>query len=154
MGTKKAIDRIVEATIYLQSESRRLAKDQCAIHGITATQLNVLKLLVEIGELSLSELSKKMAAKNSTITGIIDRMVAAELVVREQSPTDRRVWMIRIAERGSAIASQVDVAPWDLLRNSLTALPKTELSQLIRILDKVARNVEEAVRAADKESEA
>src|SRR3989442_15165446 len=89
---KSAIDRIVEAAIYLQSESRRLAKEQCARHGITATQLNVLKLLETVGDISLSELSKQMAATNSTITGIIDRMVAANLVAREQSTTDRRVW--------------------------------------------------------------
>lgn len=154
MGNNKAIDRIIEAAIYLQSESRRLAKDQCSVHGITATQLNVLKLLVEIGELSLTALSRKMAAKNSTITGIIDRMVAAELVVREQSPSDRRVWMIRIADRGREIAGQVHVAPWDLLRDSLGSLPKQELSQLISILNKVAIHVETAVRDADVKGEA
>src|SRR5213594_4186732 len=86
---KTAIDRIVGTAIYLQSESRRLAKEQCARHGITATQLNVLKLLQTVGDLSLSELSKQMAATNSTVTGIIDRMVEAKLVAREQSSEDR-----------------------------------------------------------------
>jgi DNA-binding MarR family transcriptional regulator len=144
-----AIDRIVETAIFLQAESRRLAKEQCALHGITATQLNVLKLLIEIGDLSLSELGKKMAARNSTITGIIDRMVAADLVVREQSPDDRRVWKIRLTERGREIAEKVDVAPWDLLRQALHSLPKSELEQLIRILTTVAGHVESAVRSVD-----
>src|SRR5258706_1094732 len=80
---KSSIDRIVETAIYLQSESRRLAKEQCARLGITATQLNVLKLLHTVGDLSLSELSKQMAATNSTITGIIDRMVSANVVARK-----------------------------------------------------------------------
>jgi DNA-binding MarR family transcriptional regulator len=97
---KQAIDRIVETAIYLQAESRRLAREQCAKHGITATQLNVLKLLEGIGDLSLSELSRRMAAKNSTVTGIIDRMVAADLVTREQSTEDRRVWKIRMTDTG------------------------------------------------------
>jgi hypothetical protein len=71
------IDLIVETVIYLESESRRLARDACQRVGITATQLNVLKLLEEIGELSLSELSRRLAAQNSSVTGIVDRMVQA-----------------------------------------------------------------------------
>lgn len=153
MAKTQTIDRIVETAIYLQSESRRLAKEQCALHNITATQLNVLKLLVEIGDLSLSELSKKMAARNSTITGIVDRMVAAELVSREQNPNDRRVWMIRLTAKGRGIAEQVDMAPWDLLRNSLHALPKQELAQLIAILAKLSTHVEKAVRNAEQGNE-
>src|SRR5437762_13483161 len=93
---KSAVDRIVETVIYLQTESRRLAREQCARHGITATQLNVLKLLQTVGDLSLSELSRRMSATNSTVTGIVDRMVEARLVAREQSTEDRRVWRIRL----------------------------------------------------------
>ena len=144
MGKKRRIDRIVETAIYLQSETRRLAKEQCVVHGITATQLAVIKLLMEIGDLSLSELSKKMAARNSTITGIVDRMVSADLVQRARSPDDGRVWMIQLTDRGRHIATQVDVAPWDLLRNSLTALSQTEVNQLIRLLGKLATHVEQA----------
>ncbi|RMH41477.1 MAG: MarR family transcriptional regulator [Deltaproteobacteria bacterium] len=145
-----AIGFIVETAIYLQAESRRLAKEQCARHGITATQLNVLKLLAEIGDLSLSELSRRMAAQNSTVTGIVDRMVAADLVVREQSAEDRRVWRIKLTPKGRDIAARIDVAPWDLLRNALESLSPAEQRQLVKLLNKVAAHVEAAVAAADQ----
>ncbi len=144
------VGRIVEAAVYLQAEGRRLAKEQCAQHGITATQLNVLKLLQEIDGLSLSEVSKRMAAKNSTVTGIVDRMCAAGLVVREQSADDRRVWRILLTDRGRDIAEAVDMAPWDLLRSALHALPHEDLDTLVSILMKVAAHVEDAVSAADQ----
>lgn len=140
---------LVETAIYLQAESRRLAKEQCARFGITATQLNVLKLLQEIGALSSSELSRRLAAQNSTVTGIVDRMAAAGLVQREQSADDRRVWKIKLTERGREIAERIEVAPWDLLRSALTALPPNELAQLIRILTKIASHVEHAVADAE-----
>jgi len=151
-GTPPAIDRIVETAVYLQTESRRLAREQCARHGITATQLNVLKLLEAVGELSLSELSRRMAAKNSTVTGIIDRMSAAGLVVREQSAEDRRVWKIRMTSEGRAIARRIEVAPWDLLRSALLALEPAELDRLIATLTKVAAHVERAVANAEGEA--
>ena len=138
---KAAIDRVIETAIYLQTESRRLAREQCAKHGITATQLNVLKLLQTVGDLSLSELSKKMSATNSTITGIVDRMVEAKLVAREQSSEDRRVWKIRLLAEGKALAKKVEVAPWEILREAVMALPPAEADQLIQTLLKVAEHV-------------
>jgi MarR family transcriptional regulator, organic hydroperoxide resistance regulator len=145
LADKAAIDRIVETAIYLQAESRRIAKDQCARHGITATQLNALKLMQKVGDLSLSELSRRMSATNSSITGIVDRMVAAGLVAREQSATDRRVWKIRLTPEGRALARKIDVAPWEILQTALVALPPAELEQLIKTLSKVVDHIEQVV---------
>jgi MarR family transcriptional regulator, organic hydroperoxide resistance regulator len=142
---KVAIDRIVETAIYLQTESRRLAREQCARYGITATQLNVLKLLQTVGDLSLSELSKKMSATNSTVTGIVDRMVDAGLVLREQSAEDRRVWRIRLTADGKGLAKKVEVAPWEILQTAVRALPPAELDQLIQTLLKIADHVGKTV---------
>lgn len=153
---KSSIDRIIETAIYLQTEARRLAKEQSARHGITATQLNVIKLLLTVGDLSLSELSEKMAATNSTVTGIVDRMVAANLVAREQSTKDRRVWRIRLTPEGRALARKVDVAPWEILQKALFALPPAELEALIKTLVKIVDHVEADVerRAAVDQKDA
>lgn len=142
---KAAIDRIVETGVWLQAESRRLAKEQCAKHGITATQLNALKLLQSVGDISLSELSRKMSAGNSAITGLVDRMVEAGLVAREQSAEDRRVWKIRLTAEGRAMAKKVDVAPWEILQTALMALPPAKLEQLIETLLEVADHIEDVV---------
>jgi len=148
----KDIDRIVETAIYLQAESRRLARLQCARHNITATQLNVLKLLQQIGDLSLSQLSRRLASKNSTLTGIVDRMESAQLVHRQQSTQDRRVWNISLAPRGKKIAEDIEVAPWDLLRAALKALPQGEKETLITTLNKIANHVSDAVSMKTNES--
>lgn len=147
---KAALDRIVETAIYLQSESRRLAKEQCAKHGITATQLNALKLLQSVGDLSLSELSAKMSATNSAVTGLVDRMVEAKLVTREQSAVDRRVWKIRLTPEGRTLARKVEVAPWEILQRAVMALPPAELEQLIKTLLKVADHIEQVVGGNDE----
>jgi len=146
--SKSALDRIVETAVWLQSESVRAARDQCARHGITATQLNVLKLLQTVGDISLSELSRKMAATNSSITGIVDRMVEANLVAREQSAEDRRVWKIKLTAEGRAMAKKVDVAPWEILRGAIAALPPQELQQLTQTLLKVVDHIERSMAGA------
>jgi len=144
------VDLIVETVIYLQTESRRLAREECGRLGVTATQLNVLKLLEEIGALSLSELSRRIAAQNSTVTGIVDRMVEAGLVERVQSEKDRRVWQIRATDKGNAVAREARVAPWDLLRSAYGALRAGEREQLVAILRKMAAHVSKEAQSVSR----
>jgi MarR family transcriptional regulator, organic hydroperoxide resistance regulator len=138
---KEQLDRIVEAIIFLNTESRRLARESCAKFGITATQLNVIKMLDEIGDLSLSRLSSVIGANNSTVTGIVDRMERDGLVKREHSDDDRRVWMIRLTERGKKLARDIDIAPWHALRDAVMQLEEKERERLLSILSKVAAEV-------------
>jgi DNA-binding MarR family transcriptional regulator len=144
------LDLIVETVIYLESESRRLARSQSARLGITATQLNVLQLLAEIGSLSLSELSRRLAAQNSSVSGLVDRMVQAGLIAREQSADDRRVWRIRLSEAGLEMARSAEVAPWGILRRALATLDGREKDQLVAILQKVAGHVAREVNLEER----
>ena len=131
--------------IYLQTEGRRIAREEGQKLGISPTQLNVVKMLDEVGDLSLSELGRRIAAQNSTVTGIVDRMVGAGLVVREQSAEDRRVWRIRLTDKGRQIARKISVAPWDLLRRALAALGEKDKQTLVAVLGKVAAHISREV---------
>lgn len=139
---KEDLDRIVETIIYLVTESRRLSKEEATRVGVTPTQLSVLKLLHEIGDLSLGKLSKEIRAHNSTVTGIVDRMEAAGLVERARSDEDRRVWIIRLTAAGRKAAAKAKVSPWDVLRQALGELPPGDQEQLTTILRKLAVNVQ------------
>ncbi len=143
---KEDLDRIVETIIYLVTESRRLSKEEAGRYGVTPTQLSVLKLLQEIGDLSLGSLSKEIKAHNSTVTGIVDRMEAAGLVERVRSGDDRRVWIIRLTAAGRKVAERARVSPWDLLRQALAELSSGDQEKLMGLMRKVALNVQSAVQ--------
>jgi MarR family transcriptional regulator, organic hydroperoxide resistance regulator len=152
---KEDLDRIVETIIYLVTESRRLSKEEATQYGVTPTQLSVLKLLYEIGDLSLGSLSKEIRAHNSTVTGIVDRMEAAGLVERARSDEDRRVWIIRLTTAGRKVAERARVSPWDVLHNALLELSPSDQEKLMSIMRKVAQHVQSAVaqpRKAAKEN--
>jgi DNA-binding MarR family transcriptional regulator len=145
---KGDLDAIVEAVLYLYTESRRLTKEIAARHGLTGPQLTVVKMLEALGELPLSRLSEKIRAQNSTVTGIVDRMEREGLVVRARSASDRRVVHIQLTAKGAALAREVQVEPMDIFREALTALSAEEARSLLRALRKVARRVEQQVEAA------
>lgn len=138
---KIALDRIVEAIVYLQTEGRRLARERAADYGLTPTQLSVVKGLETVGDLSLSALSERIRANNSTVTGIVDRMERDGLVRRERDVRDRRVWMIRLTDRGRRVAQKVDGTPWEILKQAVFSLSAGEQAQLIGVMEKLARFV-------------
>jgi len=143
---KMQVDRIVEAIIYLYTEARRLTKDQAARHGLTGPQLSVAKILEDIGDLSLSELSERINAQNSTVTGIVDRMEREGLVERKRSSDDRRVVHIRLTKKGNELARSMKFEPFEIFKNAFEqALTREELGQLLQLLDKLATNVRKQV---------
>jgi DNA-binding MarR family transcriptional regulator len=143
---KAEVDQILEAIIYLYTESRRITKELARRAELTGPQLTVVKLLETVGDLSLSDLSDRIRAQNSTVTGIVDRMEREGLVVRERSKEDRRVVIIRLTDKGLRLARDIPVEPMEVFRGALASLSNAEMRELLRILTKIARRVQSIVR--------
>jgi len=151
--TRPEVDAIVETIIYLYTESRRLTKGMAREVGLTGPQLTVIKLLETFENLSLSSLSERIRAQNSTVTGIIDRMEREGLVRRERSTTDRRVVHIRLSDKGQKLAQKIQVEPMEIFRGALGSLSAAEMRELLKILTKIARRVQSIVkREVDKDA--
>jgi DNA-binding MarR family transcriptional regulator len=147
---KRDVDAIVETVVYLYTESRRLTKGIAREVGLTGPQLTVIKLLETFGDLSLSSLSERIRAQNSTVTGIIDRMEREELVMRERSTADRRVVLIKLTPKGRQLARSIEVQPMEIFGGALAALSAEDVGHLVRILGKLQRWVR--ARVAEGES--
>jgi DNA-binding MarR family transcriptional regulator len=143
---KPEVDSILEAIVYLYTESRRVTKEVARRADLTGPQLTVLKVLEGLGDLSLSELSERIRAQNSTVTGIIDRMEREGLVVRARSTEDRRVVHIQLTDKGARIAREIAVEPMEVFRSALESLSAGEMRDLLRILTKIAQRVQGIVK--------
>lgn len=146
-AVRPEVDQVVETIIYLYTESRRLTKGIAREVGLTGPQLTVLKLLETFQDLSLSSLSERIRAQNSTVTGIIDRMEREGLVGRERSKSDRRVVHIKLTEKGAKLAREIRVEPLEIFRSALTSLTAADLKDLLRILMKLQKKVLARVEA-------
>jgi DNA-binding MarR family transcriptional regulator len=142
---KAEVDEILEAVIYLYTESRRITKDLARRADLTGPQLTVVKMLETVGDLSLSDLSDRIRAQNSTVTGIIDRMEREGLVVRARSTEDKRVVHIKLTEKGGRIAREIPVEPMEIFRSALGGLTAGDTRDLLRILTKLAKRVKTIV---------
>jgi len=105
-------------------------------HGITPTQYNVLRILRGAGEKGLcrGEVMERMIARVPDGTRLLDRMEAADLIVRERSDEDRRFVTTRVTEEGLGVLAALDEAILEVHQRQFTGLDEKGLRELIELL--------------------
>lgn len=75
--------------------------------GLTATEFKSLRLLEQLGPLSLTALAQEAGLQLSTMSGLVDKLAAADLVVRKRDPSDGRRMLLAASPRAAARASSL-----------------------------------------------
>jgi DNA-binding MarR family transcriptional regulator len=115
--------------------------------GLTPSQYNVLRILRGEGQpLPILEVADRMLTSAPGITGLIDRLEAMGLLVRERSTEDRRVVYVAITPRGIDLLAKLDEPVIALHKRLMGHLGTAELRELIRLLDKAREPLDEAGR--------
>lgn len=106
---------------------------------VTVQQYNVLRILRGAGTEGLPtlEIAERMIEQAPGITRLLDRLEAKGLVSRERCPTDRRQVTCRIAKPGLTLLAALDPIVDALDDSMLGNLTRTELRQLIHLLDRI-----------------
>lgn len=71
-------------------------------HGITHAYTYFLMELYEKDGLTQSEMHKRIGIEQPTAVRTLDRMARDGLILREQSPDDRRVLFIKLTDKGKS----------------------------------------------------
>jgi DNA-binding MarR family transcriptional regulator len=82
-----------------------------ALHlEVSQGEAHVLAQLAAEGASTISALHSAFAHRRSTLTSILDRLVAAGLVQRDLCEDDRRSFLISLTARGHALANRIHEA--------------------------------------------
>jgi DNA-binding MarR family transcriptional regulator len=107
-------------------------------HGLFPAQYNILRILRGEGKpLPILEIAGRMLTQVPGITGLIDRLERAGLVVRQRCTEDRRVIFVAITEAALRLLADLDGPVLELHRQLLCHLTPGELKELNRLLEKV-----------------
>ena len=100
-ATISEIDRI---TLHLGWVAHRQLAQRLKPLGLTGSQFMIMRAIREYGRAcTMSEIAAASLQVSASVTGIIDRLEARELVQRELNPDDRRSWRVRLTEAGLEI---------------------------------------------------
>jgi DNA-binding MarR family transcriptional regulator len=105
--------------------------------GVTSTQYNVLRILRGAGSQGLpcAAIGERMVTAEPDITRILSRLKARKLIRQHHSHADRRVVFTQISEAGLSLLREMDPLIQRLPGTLLGHMSKTELKELIRLLE-------------------
>ncbi|MFK3984885.1 MarR family transcriptional regulator [Micromonospora sp. NPDC050397] len=109
---------------------------------LTLPQLKILLLLAMRGSASGRELSETVGVSLATMTGIVDRLVAQDLVVRGEDPRDRRVRRVELSPSGRTLMEGIVTAGNARMQNILSRLSVDELATVERATSLLATAAE------------
>ena len=112
---------------------------------LSIPQFDVLSTLTEQEGLTQQELAERLYVTKGNVSGLIDRLVAAELAERRAIPGDRRSHALHLTEAGRARAKQGMAIQAEFVAGTLGRLTRQELEQLAGILGRWREIVREHV---------
>src|SRR3984957_3732892 len=132
---EEAALNIVRTSDQLQIRFARLLRE----YGLTSpTQYNILRILRGEGKpLPILEIASRTITVVPGITGLIDRLEQAGFVNRVRCEKDRRVIYVALADHGTKTLAELDEPVLALHQKLLGHLPRADLKELVRLLEKV-----------------
>lgn len=101
---------------------------------LTLPQYRVLGILAE-GSAAASGLAGRLAVRPSSVTAIIDGLLARGLVDRKHEEGDRRRIALRLTDEGARIVAEADRAVDDYLASIAAHLPDEDGVMVLRSLE-------------------
>ena len=109
--------------------------------SITLPQFDVMAALARSDEgMTMTELSRQLMVSNGNVTGIIDRLVAEKLVLRQAPANDRRSFIVRLTHSASQF-SAIAKAHEGWIDEMLVEFGSVEAESIISQLDGLVRRV-------------
>jgi DNA-binding MarR family transcriptional regulator len=108
-------------------------------YDLTLQQLRAFALVFARGETPINKLADSLGIKPNVATGIIQRLVERGIVERYEDPADRRVRLVRVTGKGSALVDEMGKIVFAKGRELLEKLTDEELRQLADVLAAMER---------------
>jgi DNA-binding MarR family transcriptional regulator len=138
----RSLRRITRA---IELHSRKLSNT----FGLTGPQLVCLRAIGQQGRVTPSALAIEVALSNATVSGIIDRLAARQLVSRERSSRDRRLVEVSLTPAGEALINQAPSPLQEQFADRLARLPEVDRQRISDTLKEIVRMMDsEAIEAA------
>lgn len=137
-----ALRRIVRA---IDLQSRRLG-EEC---GLTGPQIVILREASRMRDPSIGALARAASLSQPTVSGILDRLEAQQLVRRRRSEVDRRSVFVTVTAKGAGVLERAPSLLQDRFLRELARLEEWERTQMLSILQRLAGMMDaEAIDAA------
>jgi DNA-binding MarR family transcriptional regulator len=128
--TRSDAAQVITGVRRLDRGLRLAAREVERVTGMSAAQLFVLEQLASEPAASIGHLASRTLTDRSSVSVIVDRLVALRLVSRVQSSGDRRRAEVRITRAGRAVLDRAPTPPAEMLVAALKRMSASDVRRL------------------------
>jgi DNA-binding MarR family transcriptional regulator len=118
-------------------------RQQVAEYDLTLLQAQALRV-VRPGAMPIGRLAIELGLKPSAVTQLTDRLVRKGLIERRAATDDRRSVIVGLSSEGEHLIGQFHRRRGELLTGALAQLNRNEQLQVIEVIGRVVRAIEES----------
>ena len=107
--------------------------------GVTGPQRLALRVVGLFPGLSAGDLAAVLHVHPSTLTGVLQRLVAQRLLKRVEDPTDRRRALLRLTARGARVNALTQGTVESLVARALDGISRRDRAATRRALERLAQ---------------
>lgn len=128
---------------YLDAIVQRIVLDlELPVGTCNKREVRLIEIVGKKGQMMMTEIAEQAMLSLSTVTGLVDNLVAKSLVHRERSEQDRRVVRIELTDEGQKMYQQSLEFRSNLVHSMLSSLEKSEQDVLIGLFQKISERVQ------------
>ncbi len=128
----ESMDKLSELMRKFQTEL--LSGD---LREYTLRQLYYIELIDKNEGISVSEISKALDLKKSTISIAINQLIDLNIITKIQSNTDKRFYFLKLTEKGKNIMKMHKQVHQNTIKKIINILEPEEIENFIKIVDKI-----------------
>lgn len=138
--------RLLPVTSLVEQELRTRLRQS---FGITLPQFDIMAELERAGEpQTMSELSRRLLVSGGNVTGVVDRLERDGYVARQPLPTDRRVQLVALTDKGRGEFGAMAAAHEQWLSDLFSDLPTNDIETLHDLLGRAKSVLRQATAPA------
>lgn len=111
-------------------------------------EMKIIEILGRNGPMKMTEIADQALLSLSTVTGIMDSLVAKSLVQRDRSDEDRRIVKVDLTDEGRTLYLEMVEVRLRMVRGMLGSLNSKEQDLLIQLFEKMVERIEREKKQA------
>lgn len=109
--------------------------------GISQSRLDILNKLIEVDEISQTELQKVVNIDHAAVTRHLKQLEEQAMVSRRKNPADNRFTFVRLTDEGRKRIISYQEEKQQFIKKFLTGFNEDERSLLLGMLTRIQENV-------------
>ena len=115
--------------------------DSKDLFNLTITQLHYLHAIEELEAPTFKQIVEKFKVQKSTVTDIVNRLIARNLVYKKQSDEDLRIFNLYLTEKGKELLKMESQGYYYFANKMTKCLDEDEKQLFLRLLEKIVMEI-------------